>query len=107
MTYIIYLVVCCAIMLGLIYYGMRAQRKKQEAFFQQQMDEVLSDVLSDKPLQAGKERAILRAKGRPFFYMLSSCLSSSRYARIKAVRCSARTRPVRVVMVSPSLKSFV
>ena len=48
MTYIVYLVVCCAIMLIFILYGVRAQRKKQEAFFQQETDERLSDSQSDE-----------------------------------------------------------
>jgi hypothetical protein len=47
MTYIIYLVVCCAIMLSFIFYGIKTQRKKQKAFFQQETDESLPDLPPD------------------------------------------------------------
>ncbi len=38
MTYLLYLFICCAVTLGLIFYGIRWQRQRQQAFLREEMD---------------------------------------------------------------------
>lgn len=38
MMFLIYLLLCCAITISLIFYGIRWQRQRQQAFFQEEMD---------------------------------------------------------------------
>ena len=38
MTFLIYLLICCAITVGLVYYGIRWQRQTQQAFSHEEMD---------------------------------------------------------------------
>lgn len=38
MTFLIYLIVCVGITLGLIFYGMRWQRQRQQAYLREEMD---------------------------------------------------------------------
>lgn len=38
MTFLLYLLICCAITLGLIFYGIRWQRQRQQAFSHEDMD---------------------------------------------------------------------
>jgi hypothetical protein len=38
MTFLIYLLICLAITLGLIFYGIRWQRQRQQAFLQEEVD---------------------------------------------------------------------
>jgi preprotein translocase subunit YajC len=38
MTFLIYLLICCAIFLAFIFYGIRWQRQRQKAFLEEEMD---------------------------------------------------------------------
>jgi hypothetical protein len=38
MTFVLYLLICCAITLSFIIYGFRWQRQRQKAFLQEEMD---------------------------------------------------------------------